>query len=104
MADEGVFETLVADAAERPSSARRAGRGRTAALAEERAAVERAEYDLAAAQRAFAETAAPDANADDLRMARRELETRREALARIDAELDPRRRPPRARCRARSRL
>ena len=32
--------------------------------------------------------AAPDANADDLRMARRDLETRREALARIDAELD----------------
>ena len=33
------------------------------------------------------ESAQPERNADDLRMARRDLETRREALARIDAEL-----------------
>ena len=57
-------------------------------FAEERAAVERAEYDLAAAQRAFAASAAPDGNADDLRLARRDLETRRDALARIDTQLD----------------
>ena len=57
-------------------------------FAEERAAVERAEYDLAAAQRAFAATAAPDANADDLRLAQRDLETRRDALGRIDTQLD----------------
>ena len=87
MADEGVFETLVADAAEvrRQLDEMEAA---SATLAEERATVERAEYDLAAAHRAFAESPTPDANADDLRMARRDLETRREALARIDAELD----------------
>jgi chromosome segregation protein len=86
VADEGVFETLVADAAE----VRRQLDDMTAitsTLAEERAAVERAEYDLAAAQRAFAEAAVPEAGDDDVRMVRRELESRREALARIDAEL-----------------
>ena len=57
-------------------------------LHEERTVIDRADYDLAAAQRAFGESAVPARNADDLRMARRELETRREALARIDAELD----------------
>ena len=87
VADEGVFETLVADAAELrhqldDMSAVSGG------FAEERAAVERAEYDLAAAQRAFAASAAPDANADDLRLAQRELESRRDALARIDTQLD----------------
>jgi chromosome segregation protein len=87
VADEGVFETLVADAAELRRQLDEM-EGMNATLAEERATVERAEYDLAAAQRAFAETPTPDANADDLRMARRDLETRREALARIDAELD----------------
>ena len=87
VADEGVFETLVADAAEvrRQLDEMEAV---SATLAEQRATVERAEYDLAAAHRAFVESPAPDANADDLRMARRDLETRREALARIDAELD----------------
>ncbi len=86
VADEGVFETLVADAADvRRQLDELSALGAT--LTEERAAVERAEYDVAAAQRAFAESAAPDADADDLRMARRELETRHEALARIDAEL-----------------
>ncbi len=87
VADEGVFETLVADAAEvrRQLDEMEAV---SATLAEQRATVERAEYDLAAAHRAYVESPAPDANADDLRMARRDLETRREALARIDAELD----------------
>ena len=86
VADEGVFETLVADAAEvRRQLEELATLG--SGLQEERAAIERAEYDLAAAQRAFAESAQPERNADDLRMARRDLETRREALARIDAEL-----------------
>src|SRR3954468_454300 len=86
VADEGVFETLVADAAElRRQLGELAALG--SALQEERAVHERAEYDLAAAQRAFAESAQPERNADDLRMARRDLETRREALARIDAEL-----------------
>jgi len=86
VADEGVFETLVADAAElrRQLDELDAGRG---ALAEERAVIERAEYDLAAAQRAFAEAAGPAVDADDLRGARRELETQRAALARVDAEL-----------------
>jgi chromosome segregation protein len=86
VADEGVFETLVADAAElrrQLDELDALGSG----LHEERAAIERAEYDLAAAQRAFAESAEPERNADDLRMAQRDLETRREALARIDAEL-----------------
>ncbi len=86
VADEGVFETLVADAAEvrrQLEDLDALGTG----LREERAAIERAEYDLAAAQRAFGESAQPERNADDLRMARRDLETRREALARIDAEL-----------------
>ena len=75
VADEGVFETLVADAAEvrRQLDEMEAT---SATLAEERAGVERAEYDLAAAQRAFAESPTPAANADDLRMARRDLETR----------------------------
>ena len=55
VADEGVFETLVADAAEvrRQLDELEAA---SATLAEERAAVERAEYDLAAAHRAFAES------------------------------------------------
>ena len=87
VADEGVFETLVADAAEVRRQLDEMDAA-SATLAEERATVERAEYDLAAAHRAFAESPSPDANADDLRMARRDLETRREALARIDAELD----------------
>ncbi|MDQ1431166.1 MAG: chromosome segregation protein, partial [Actinomycetota bacterium] len=86
VADEGVFETLVADAAE----VRRQLEDMTAitsTLAEERAAVERAEYDLAAALRAFDDAPLPEAGDDDVRMVRRELESRREALARIDAEL-----------------
>jgi chromosome segregation protein len=86
VADEGVFETLVADAAEVRRQLEELG-ALASGLQEERAAIERAEYDLAAAQRAFAESAVPERNADDLRMARRDLETRREALARIDAEL-----------------
>src|SRR4051794_2125590 len=86
VADEGVFETLVADAAELRRQLDELG-ALGSGLQEERAAIERAEYDLAAAQRAFAESALPERNADDLRMARRDLETRREALARIDAEL-----------------
>ncbi len=86
VADEGVFETLVADAAEVRRQLDELG-ALGSGLQEERAAIERAEYDLAAAQRAFAESAQPERNADDLRMARRDLETRREALARIDAEL-----------------
>jgi chromosome segregation protein len=86
VADEGVFETLVADAAEVRRQLGELGALGTG-LQEELAAIERAEYDLAAAQRAFAESAQPERNADDLRMARRDLETRREALARIDAEL-----------------
>ncbi len=86
VADEGVFETLVADAAELRRQLDELGALRSG-LQEERAAIERGEYDLAAAQRAFAESAVPERNADDLRMARRDLETRREALARIDAEL-----------------
>jgi chromosome segregation protein len=86
VADEGVFETLVADAAE---VRRQLGDMRTitSALAEERAAVERAEYDLAAAVRAFEDAPLPESGDDDVRMVRRELESRREALARIDAEL-----------------
>src|SRR5207237_517302 len=56
VADEGVFETLVADAAEVRRQLDETG-AVSAAFAEERAAVERAEYDLAAAQRAFAESA-----------------------------------------------
>jgi chromosome segregation protein len=86
VADEGVFETLVADAAEVRRQLEELdvlGTG----LAEERGAIERAEYDLAAAQRAFAESERPAASADDLRLAKRDLETRRDALARIDAEL-----------------
>ncbi len=86
VADEGVFETLVADAAEVRRQLEDMA-AITSTLAEERAAVERAEYDLAAAQRAFAEAAVPDASDDDVRMVRRELDARREALARIDAEL-----------------
>jgi chromosome segregation protein len=86
VADEGVFETLVADAAEmRRQLADLDALG--AGVGEERAALERAEYDLAAAQRAFVESATPEAHGDDLRMARRELESRREALTRIDDEL-----------------
>jgi chromosome segregation protein len=86
VADEGVFETLVADAAE---VRRQLGDMTTitSALAEERAAVERAEYDLAAAVRAFDDAPLPESGDDDVRMVRRELESRREALARIDAEL-----------------
>ena len=87
VADEGVFETLVADAAELRRQLDDMG-AVNGGFAEERAAVERAEYDLAAAQRAFAASAAPDGNADDLRLARRDLETRRDALARIDTQLD----------------
>ena len=88
MADEGVFETLVADAAEvrrqldemeaRERDPRRGARRRSSGPS----------TTSPPRSRAFAESAAPDANADDLRMARRDLETRREALARIDAELD----------------
>jgi chromosome segregation protein len=85
VADEGVFETLVADAAELRRQLDELG-ALGSGVQEERAAIERGEYDLAAAQRAFAESALPERNADDLRMARRDLETRREALARIDAE------------------
>lgn len=86
VADEGVFETLVADAAElRRQLDELTALG--AGLQETRTTIERADSDLAAAQRAFAESAQPARNADDLRMARRDLETRREALARIDAEL-----------------
>lgn len=86
VADEGVFETLVADAAEVRRQLDELG-ALASGLHEERAVIERAEYDLAAAQRAFAESALPERGTDDLRMARRDLETRREALARIDAEL-----------------
>jgi chromosome segregation protein len=86
VADEGVFETLVADAAELRRQLDELG-ALASGTQEERATIERAEYDLAAAQRAFGDSAQPERNADDLRMARRDLETRREALARIDAEL-----------------
>ncbi len=86
VADEGVFETLVADAAELRRQLDELG-ALGAGLGEERAAIERAEYDLSAAQRAFADTPQPETNADDLRTVQRDLETRRQALARIDAEL-----------------
>jgi chromosome segregation protein len=86
VADEGVFETLVADAAEVRRQLDELG-ALGAGLQEERTTIERAEYDLAAAQRAFAESEQPDRNADDLRVARRDLDSRRDALARIDAEL-----------------
>ena len=56
------------------------------ALQEERAVLERAEYDLAAAQRAFAESAQPERNADDLRMARRDLE---EHMGTVVEPIDP---------------
>ncbi len=95
VADEGVFETLVADAAELRRQLDELG-ALGSGLQEERAALERGEYDLAAAQRAFADSAVPERNADDLRMARRDLETRREALARIDAELTRAAAPARA--------
>ena len=88
VADEGVFETLVADAAEVRRQLDELD-GSSATLAEERATVERAEYDLAAAHRAFAESrdagrATPTTCAWLAAISRR----RREALARIDAELD----------------
>ena len=75
VADEGVFETLVADAAEVRRQLDELDGARHRARTRSAPPVERAEYDLAAAQRAFAESAVPDADADDLRMARRDLET-----------------------------
>ena len=99
VADEGVFETLVADAAEMRRQLDELDR-LGLRLNEERAALERAEYDLAAARAASRRARHPTAHGDDLRMARRDLESRHEALARIDGELT--RRGARARAAARA--
>ncbi|MET0895567.1 MAG: AAA family ATPase, partial [Acidimicrobiia bacterium] len=94
VADEGVFETLVADAANVREQLEQLD-GEAARLVEARGAVEQAERELASALAALTPVEIGDESGDsehasdnDVRAVRRELESRRTALARIDAELE----------------
>ncbi len=87
VADEGVFETLVADAAEVRlvlDEVDAAGRE----VARDAAALEIDERELVAAREELAASEPPvAAAAEEARLVRRELETRREALTRVSTEL-----------------
>jgi chromosome segregation protein len=86
VADEGVFETLVADAAHVREQLTQVQR-ELDAVHRDRAEIEGAEQELEG-KRALLDVAdTPDAAHDEAQLVRRELETRREALARGEAEV-----------------
>jgi chromosome segregation protein len=86
VADEGVFETLVADAAHVRAQLREV-QGQDDEVRRARDEIEGAEQDLERKRALLGEAVTPDLAHDEARLVRRELETRREASARVDAEL-----------------
>ncbi|MFI5052919.1 MAG: AAA family ATPase, partial [Acidimicrobiia bacterium] len=86
VADEGVFETLVADAAQvRVQLAQVEQEAET--VGQERAEIEAAEQELESQRALLGVARTPDLAHDEAQLVRRELETRREALVRVEAEL-----------------
>jgi chromosome segregation protein len=86
VADEGVFETLVADAAHARAQLAEVQHEADAAR-RERVEVEAAERELQNRQALLGVANTPDLAHDEARLVRRELETRRDGLARVESEL-----------------